>query len=177
MAVTDRDENASLLDIEAASHGHSRAGGGQHLLVHEVQMYEPWDSSVLETESIVASLMFHFDLNDEYDDPIRALGFCGEGFERTLNIDVAEDGSLYAEMRKTSGYVRGYAKVWRRDDRSLSVSFPKRLLARRLEVYSWCVDTGFHDPSRDADHCGSSEDRETFCVDRAPDRRARRHRP
>lgn len=174
--ISDADENASALDIKFAQHRHRRQDRGKSLLVHEVETYEAWDSSLLDTESVIASLIFHFDLDGAYDAPIRALGFCGEGFERTLEVDVAPDGSLFAEMRRTHGPVYGYAKVWRPDNRTLRVSFPRRLLKRHLANYRWCVDTGYHDPSRIADDCGASDDREVFCVDRAPDRRAKNHR-
>ena len=168
MSFDDPNDSRSPLDLRVVKHGHTRTADGHRLITHSLRMDQDWRSKLLANADI-AQIRIHFDLDghNHASDPL-GMGFCGEGFERTLNVDVSPDGTLYAEMLGPRG-VRGYAKVWRTSGSSIKVAFPKRLLKRPLAQYQWCAFTLFHDDKRSSENCGSSDEVEVDCPDRAPD--------
>lgn len=164
----DPNDSRSPLDLRVARHGHTRTADGHRLITHSLRMDQDWRSKVLANADI-AQIRIYFDLDghNHASDPL-GMGFCGEGFERTLDVDVSPDGTLYAEMLGRHG-VRGYARAWRTSTSSIKVAFPRRLLKRNIGQYQWCAFTLFHDDKRSSENCGSSDGVEVDCPDRAPD--------
>lgn len=173
--IADADDSPSALDVASIMQSHERLSSGQLLLSYTIEMYEPWSSETLK-EAEVSDISLHFDLNNEHEAAYRALGFCGEGFERILELGVSGDGSLYGELRTPRQKVVGFAKVWRPDDKSVQMSFPKSALKPHLHSYQWCAQTAYHEATEPSSECGESSDVFTLCTDRAPDRRTVRHK-
>lgn len=174
--VADADETPSALDIRSVTQTHEGTTTRQRLLSYAIETQEPWDAGTLD-DAETWNLSLHFDLDGEHELAYRALGFCGEGFERVLEIRVADDGSLYGEMRTRREKVTGFAKAWRPSDTTMNVSFPKSALGPGLRRggYRWCVQTAYHESSELSSECGESDGIVTLCTDRVPDRSAARH--
>ena len=157
----DPDDTTGVLDVGLIAHGHDkvhfRTSGGsytQKLLVHTITMRESWDNDLLRSGN---KLWVYFNLDRDGKQ------------ERSLLIRANPDGSLYGEMfaGPTGGsYVRGYARIWRPDDRTLKLAFPAFLLDSKLDTYRWRVYTAYSDPA----------DPTCPCEDFAPDLRYLRHR-
>ena len=157
--VTDPDDSEGALDLMEVEHDHEvDEVTGQQLVVHRLSTYEDWDDDLLAEDPIANNLTIYFDVAG----PHRR--------QRTLVIATEEDGSLYAEMRSSGGSVRGYARAWRIDARTVAVAFPKRLLRRGLEAYDWWA------VAATAGDCG--EEPVPGCphdIDRVPDEGAIKH--
>lgn len=145
---TDGDDSSGMLDLRSASHAH-RSG----LLVHSVETYEPWENEILVDGLTRFNFLFSYRGSPR----------------RQLVVEVADDQqSLFAEMSDwRTGKIVGYAKVWRPDERSLRVEFPKRLLSRKLAKYRWSVSSGYHQSGPPP--CGDAEGVSTACTDHVPD--------
>ena len=141
--VEDADDIDGALDILSVGHGHHEGR-----LMHRMTMHESWDNSILSNDG---SIYFTF--------------YFLHGNHKAINIDVSADGTLYAEIIRWDGEtVLGYAKVWRPDERTVQIEFPKRALKRRLARYTWNANTVSKGPP------GSSCDGEEFlCGDSVPD--------
>lgn len=163
----DADESASALDIARIRHSHRVLQSGQGILRHKLRTHDSWETSLLE-QAEVAAISLHFDTNRDRDPATRGIGFCGEGYERIMRVKLNEDGSLYGEISNARNRILGYARVWRPDDRSVILEFPKRSLRKKLSSYHWCADTAYHEESQPSDQCGESDGVFTLCTDRAP---------
>lgn len=150
----DPDDAGHQLDVAETSHGHLKVRGGR-FLTHRISTFEAWENSVLEGSSL--RIFFNLDRDPET--------------ERTLLVTLNEDGSLNAEMHG-NGKLRGYARAWRPDDRTVKVAFPPSLLRRGLEVYRWRVETV--GPGFPEQKC--SPDPDQPCLDLVPDRGFIRHK-
>jgi hypothetical protein len=142
---------ASVLE----GHRHPRQEERSNQLVHEMQMYEAW---VNGEASSYTSLEFQFNLDHD------------ESVERTLRITPNADDSLYAVMTDRRDRVRGYARVWRPDDRTVRVVFPLRLLKAGIQSYRWRAYTYHGIP--DGETCTihtTSPGPQKPCIDTAPD--------
>lgn len=151
---SDPDDSQGTLDIAAIEHRHdSRA-----LLVHTVSMYEPWDTTVLEDGETQIRLFFY----------VRGR------LTRAMFVDVTPDGSLFGEVRNWgNAKVVGFAKVWRPDDTSIRIEFPRRLIQPHVARYGWSVGTSFHE--RGHPDCDQSGSLVIVCSDQAPDLGRVRH--
>lgn len=151
--LSDPDDSPGGLDISYVKHSHRTVQAtGQRLLRHRLTTYEAWDTSVLARGS---RIYFFFNIDADAD------------YERRLTINVSEDGTLYAEMdNPSSGWTRGYARVWRPNRRSVAIEFPTRLLKRDLAKYRWYGDTVFH--LSEHPDCGDVGNVSVLCGDRAP---------
>ena len=144
----DPDDSSSQLDIKSIEQRH----GGRGLLVHRITTFEEWDASTLsEPEN-------SFELSLQY-----------RGHYRFIHIDVADDGSLFAEINHpTKGAVLGYAKIWRPDTRTVQIEIPKRLLSSEVQGYKWNAQSSFHDEA--SEDCSNDNDGHVLiCNDTAPD--------
>lgn len=140
----DANDTPGGLDIASVSHGHR-----DRQLTHRMTMYEAWDNSVLADD---ARIYFTF------------YGLRSD--TRTINVDVSPDGTLYGEVIRWDGEtVLGYVKVWRPDDRTVQIQFPKRTLQHGgLKRYSWDALTISRGPE------GSECDGDSYlCADDVPD--------
>ena len=141
------------LDIKWVSHGHR-----ERRLIHTLRTYEPWRNRALRHSSSWIAL---FD---------RRSGSFGD--ERYLRVDYSQDKGLYARMTTFGthgpGEFIGRVQVWRPNDHSVRVRFPKRFLGRHVERYEWRAITSFED----GDTCRSSPDSadQGGCIDSAPGR-------
>lgn len=125
--VEDADDTQGVFDIASVSHGHT-----ERLLLHTMTMYEAWENAVLADDSTYVTFTFYY----------------GRGNFKFITVDVAPDGSLFAEIVRWDGEtVVGYAKVWRPDDRTLQIEFPKRALQRGLNRYSWDAHAVYRGPA------------------------------
>lgn len=119
--VDDADDVDGPWDFKTAIHGHEWVEG-KRFLRHRLETYEPWATEELADSSLVIL----FDFED------------GRSPDKWITITAAEDGTPYAEMfHADRRRVDGYAKVWRPDDRSIEVVFPRRLLKRGIRSYQW----------------------------------------
>lgn len=165
-SVPDGDDSPGRFDVERADASHDEEGLERFgVLRHEIVMYDEWDGTDLEYGSNM--ILISFDLNNDGN------------AERTLSVEANSDGSLYGVMRgptRTSSYLRGYARAWRDDTRSVTLAFPRRLLRKGLERYRWRVFTDYADPGYE--DCPGNIDKDVYrnCLDHAPDRGWVRHK-
>ncbi len=149
LVVNDPEDTDGQLDVATISHGHRRRG----IVVQSFSTFNRWDTATFEDGSTFA----YFSIWHSGD------------LKRRIYVDAAPDGSLYAEISNANGRVLGYAKVWRPDDRSLRVEFPRRTLGRKVHRYRWNLVTTFHNESHP--DCGSEGDAVVLCGDVAPDQK------
>ncbi len=123
------DERAAPLDIASIGHGHDARGR----LVHRVAIRQPWRLRALRPGRGELALLFDVDGRLVGGHP---------RFERALVIET-RSGRLHAEMRGRRNHQRvlGRVKVWRPDNRTVKVAFPKALLRRGLAEYHWFART------------------------------------
>jgi hypothetical protein len=156
--VPDPDDTGGPLDVMTITQRHiETTQPGQRLLVHSIEMYEPWDNSVLADSP--NSMSIYFDIDGDLQ------------VERELLIGANGDGSLGGIMfslhpRGGRGRVRGFARVTRPDDRTVEVTFPKVLLEKGITRYRWNVHTLTDSP--DDPECGNQGDTYVYCGDNAP---------
>lgn len=152
---SDPDDSTGGLDIASIAHSHSEG-----VLVHRFSTYEAWDTAVLQDGLSYAK--FNFFIDQRYI---------------TATVDVEDDGTLYAEIRNfRTQRIIGFAKVWRPDERSLRIEFPKRVLGRGVTSYRWSALTSFHQQGHES--CDSDSETTTVvaCGDPAPTRGFITHR-
>ena len=153
----DPDDSSGVLDLaEVRTWVRTVPASGQRLLEFKLITYDTWTTDLMEDPW--TSINIYFDLDDDH------------GTERRLSIDVAADGSLFAEVQNTrTGFIRGYGKAWRPNDTSLRVQLPPRVLADGTRGFRWYVRSAFHQESHP--DCGTVDDFVLICPDRAPDTR------
>lgn len=142
-------EGTTFLDIDEISHGH-RSGD----LVHSLSTHQSWDADDLDNKS---RIVFKFNLDSD------------GAAERILRVDSDGKGGLIAVMSSGGGRRLGTVKTNRPDDRSVRVSFPRRLLRKGLERYVWRATTiahGCDNPDTELDPIANS----MRCFDYAPNR-------
>lgn len=135
-STPDPDDTDIALEIVQATHGHYRDSGGRRYLAHTVTAAEPWANETLENHSLV----FFFSL--DRDAPS----------ERGLFFETNPDGSLSAVMTG-EGKTRGFARVWRPDDRTVKAVFPMHYLGRNLDIYRWRIIAKEHGVHCDGGAC------------------------
>ena len=117
-ASTDPNDTFGPLDVKMLTQ--ARADGGQ--LFHAVSMWPQWSNSAVH-----AHLNFvEFDFNVDKDRIV----------ERSLEVHT-DKGSLFAAMTCYCGgrdKLIGYAKVWRPDDHTVAVEFPRSMLGAHIIV-------------------------------------------
>ena len=146
--VQDADDTAGALDVSEVGHSH----GQNRLLIHRLSTYESWSNDVLLDEG--TAFWFEF--------------FPAGGNEKYVRVDVSPDGNLYGEVIRWDGEtILAYVKVWRPDDRTIQIEFPKRILKLGLHRYSWNVASTFRQPG--ASECGGDP---YVCSDHVPDQGA-----
>lgn len=167
----DADDSPSALDIAGGRHGHESTDTSQKLIAHSLAMYEDWDGQLLLSAEVY-DISLHFDTNGDHDPPIRAIGFCGEGYERILEVRASEDGSLFASIRRAGGKIIGFVRVSRPDVRSVDLAFPRSVLGTHVKEYEWCAQTAYYEEDNPSEECGASNGVETLCTDRLPNKKA-----
>lgn len=155
--TSDPNDSPGRFDVKSVSHGHTRNG----LLTHKVTMWNTWNNGALRGDANQIRVSFNTD-----SDRVK---------EREMIIDLWR-GSLFAEMRcycNQRDVVVGFAKVWRPDESSIKVAFPRRLLRKRLSTYRWRVSTHYAKPWHTI--CRIGDGVQSVCRDYAPDRGYIRH--
>jgi hypothetical protein len=155
-AVGDADDTPGALDISTVEQTQEVSQSSITTeVVHRITMFESFTDDQLAGP---AYLELGFDLNKDES-----------RFERILTVDMDErDGTIRASMLNTAtGQARGYAAVFRSDERTLELRFPPALLQEGAHDYGWYafVDSG------SSDACPP----ETPCTDRAQDSGLIRH--
>jgi hypothetical protein len=134
---TDPDGDATSLDIESLSYGHRNndwAPAEPRLLTLTLSMYEPWSNDVLIDRK--ETIGFHLRVN-------RA-----RCVNRVIILDTNPDGTPFALMLGGCGgpaKFLGYLRMWRADDRTLKLDFPKSMLGRdprRVAIRALTSNTG-----------------------------------
>ena len=158
--ILDPDDDPGKLDLRWVSHGHQVIGGGPDQIEHGIGMWDRWRTRVLRRNTI--EIWFNIDPDPRFD--------------RRLTLFENEHRNLVGLMETYRGRDLGYAYVRRPDRRSVSVSLPVELFAKRrpLNGYRWYVVTYFHRSGPGA--CGEPSDVSVTCVDRVPDGGTRLHR-
>lgn len=142
----DADDAAGKLDVQSVQWKHSSG----RLLIHHLTTYEAWTNDVFQKGSYI---FFSFKMGDR---------------RRQLFVSTSEDGTLFGQMTDPdTGRIVGFAKVWRPDERSLQVEFPRRFLGRSVSRYKWEVTTNFHEEGHP--ECGTQGSGVISCPDRVPD--------
>ncbi len=113
--VSDDRDTGDVMDLALARHKHSTSTPKR--LVHDFEMWDPWRND----EFIQAELRIWLPDKEPKVD-------------RIISVYKNTDGSLVAEIRGKR-FV-GYANVWRPDEVSLRLEFPRRSLASP-DRYMW----------------------------------------
>lgn len=159
-SFADDDDASGRFDIATYSATHGEQEPSSYpVLQHTVSMYESWEPDDADRNSNQLALIFD-------------LGNDGIG-DRKLTLGANGDGSLYARVTQSSSNgasLRGYARVWRDDDHSFTVVFPRRLLKRGIHEYRWRVSSIYSHP--DDEICSGNakppDDVSHYCYDFAP---------
>lgn len=147
---TDPDDTFGPLDVRSMTE--ATAPGQQ--LYHSVTMWPKWSNSAVRAKLNYIRLGFNLDAD--------------RVVERHLEIHVYQ-GSLFAAMTCDCGgkdKLIGYAKVWRPDEHTVAVEFPKSMLGAKIHRYRWAVWTRFASPNNQ--NCFQGGDVVAACYDRAP---------
>ena len=135
--VPDPDDTDGSLDIAEASYRHDESAYGGSILVHRLRTYESWETQTLDGENSFVSLEIYVDSR--------------RGVDVALEIFPNSDGSLYGEVvryyRNSTHKFLSYARVWRPDQNSISVLFPRKYLGSNIDSYRWAFVTIYSDPS------------------------------
>lgn len=126
-AVDDPQEGIyTPIDVQVASHDHSpqretSEGGrfGGSVLVHDVTMYDAWSNDQLHSIELRLT-------SRDWRHP------------RQLFVARNDDGTFYGTIW-TRDRLRGYARVYRSDDRTLRIMFPKSALGENVHRYRWAA--------------------------------------
>jgi hypothetical protein len=155
---SDSVDSKGALDIETYSQSHLKenstdclVGCPTRLITHTVKMYEPWENDII-TGGDRTNVIFYFD----------TVGGNGTGYDKSVLLGLNDDGSLYARMVKFGKHNNrtvGYVRVWRPDDRSVSIAFPRKALMTSGSTYHWSVDTYYQEDGtvcENSVHCTDS---------------------
>jgi hypothetical protein len=124
---TDPEGHSTHLDIASLSFGHRQnpsTPAEPRELTLRVDMFEPWTNEVLVDRN--ETVTFHIRVNK------------ARCINRVLDIRLTPDGNLYGDMIGGCGGPAkffGYVRVWRPNDRSLKVAFPRSMLGPRAERF------------------------------------------
>ena len=126
-SVRDARDFGGDVDIKRAAHGHGR---NQQTLQHRLRTHDSWKSRRLRYRGKRVDFFFDIDADRAID--------------RHVTVRY-RDGRLRATMYEGKQGSRFLAdvKVWRRDQRGLSVSFPRSLFGSGLGSYRWEAQSRF----------------------------------
>jgi len=117
--VEDPRDTPDVMDLAEVEHGHRTTFGGGYVLTHTLRTHDAWG------DDLFYGARWDFFLPDGDRAP-----------DRSLLLGRNSDGSFSAEMENSRDVI-GFANVWRPDDRSIRVEFPRRLLGKRVKSYRW----------------------------------------
>lgn len=138
--VEDERDTSQRVDPIEATHGHHDSLRG--VLVHTVQMAEPW----AEGDLLGMELQMW-------------LGDGDASVDRLVHVGFNPDGTMYGLVDNERGRTIGYANVWKPDDQTVRLDLPRELVSRGARSYRWALTVSFACDAPEGAPCMPAKDR------------------